>query len=236
MAPRKFGDVHEAVDATQVHEGAEVDDGRDRAGADLTGLEVLEELLALLGVGLLEVGTAGQHHVVAVLVELDDLALELPADIGREVADPAKFDEGCGQEAPQADVDDETALDDLDDGTLDDAFGFLDLLDRAPGPLVLSLLLREEEPAFLVFLVGDEGLDLLAHGDDPRRVDVLLDRELVSGDNTLGLEADIDEHLVLVDLDDGAGDEVPLVEGLDGRVDGSHELGMRDADVVGGDG
>jgi hypothetical protein len=45
-----------------------------------------------------------------------------------------------------------------------------------------------------------------------------------------------DEHLVLVDLDDGAGDEVPLVEGFDGGVNGRHELGMRDADVVGGDG
>src|SRR5205085_5873295 len=132
------GGVHQAVHAPEVDEGAEVDDGRDRAGAALTGLEVLEELLALLGVGLLEVGTAGQHHVVAVLVELDDLALELPADIGREVADPAKFDEGCGQEAPQADVDDETALDDLDDRALDDAACLLDGFDVAPGPLVLS--------------------------------------------------------------------------------------------------
>src|SRR5260370_2616101 len=111
VAPRQLGDVHQAVHAPEVDEGAEVDDGRDRAGADLTGLEVLEELLALLGVGLLEVGTAGQHHIVAVLVELDDLTLALPADIGREVAEPAKVDEGCGQGAPQADVEARAALD-----------------------------------------------------------------------------------------------------------------------------
>ena len=44
--------------------------------ADLAGLEVGEEVLALLLLGLLQPGPAGQHHVVAVLVELDDLGLE----------------------------------------------------------------------------------------------------------------------------------------------------------------
>ena len=87
----------------------------------LAGLEVVEELFALFLLGLLEPGPAGQHDVVAVLVELDDLGLELLADVGLEVADPAQLDERGGQEAAQADVDDEAALDDLDDRALDDA-------------------------------------------------------------------------------------------------------------------
>ena len=185
---------------------------------------------------LLQVGPAGQDHVVAVLVELDDLALQLAAHVRLQVTHPPQLHERGGEEAPQADVDDEAAFDDLDDGALDDAACLLDGFDVAPGPLVLGPLLGQDQPSLLVLLLEDKGLDAVAHGDDPGRVDVLLDRQLVGGDDALGLEADIDEHLVLVDLDDGAGDEIPFVEGLDGGVDGRHELGMRDADVVGGDG
>ena len=36
-------------------------------------------------------------------------------DVGLQVADPAQLDERGGQEAPQADVEDEAALDHLDD-------------------------------------------------------------------------------------------------------------------------
>jgi hypothetical protein len=76
VLPGQLGDVDEAVHAAEVDEGAEVDDRRHDALADLAGLEVGEEVLALLLLGLLEPGPAGQHHVVAVLVELDDLGLE----------------------------------------------------------------------------------------------------------------------------------------------------------------
>src|SRR5690606_9913851 len=99
----------------QVDEGAEVHDARHDALADLARLQVGEEVLALLLLGLLEPGPAGQDHVVAVLVELDDLGLDLAADVGLEIADPAQLDEAGGQEAAQADVEDQAALDDLDD-------------------------------------------------------------------------------------------------------------------------
>ena len=78
--------------------------------------ELVEELAAHLGLGLLQPGAAGQDHVVAVLVQLDDLGLELPADVRLQVADPAHLDQRRGQEAAQADVEDQAALDDLDDG------------------------------------------------------------------------------------------------------------------------
>jgi hypothetical protein len=48
---------------------------RDRALAHLARLEVGQELLALLLLGLLQPRTAGEDHVVAVAVELDDLDL-----------------------------------------------------------------------------------------------------------------------------------------------------------------
>src|SRR5690606_17715774 len=113
--------------------------------------------------------------VVAVLVELDDLGLDAPAHVGLEVADPAELDEAGGEEAPEADVEDQAALDDLDDGAGDDAVLLLDALDVAPGPLVLGPLLRQDEATLLVLLGEDEGLDLVAEADDLVGIDVVAD-------------------------------------------------------------
>ena len=140
------------------------------------------------------------------------LASSVAPDVGLQVADPAQLDERRGEEAAQADVEDEAALDDLDDRAGDDAVVFLDLLDRAPGPLVLGPLLGEDEPAFLVLLLEDEGLDLVAERDDLVRVDVVADRQLAAGDDALGLVADVEQDLVLVDLDDRALDDVAVLD------------------------
>ena len=226
VLPRQLGHVDETVHATEVHERTEVDDRGDHTGADLAGLQVREEVVALFALGLLEVRAPREHDVVAVLVELDDLALERPADERLQVAHATEVDEGCRQEAAQADVDDEAALDDLDDRTGDDALLLLDLLDRAPGALVLRALLGQDEPAVLVLLLEDERLELLAERDDLGRVDVVADREFLRGDDALGLEADVEQHLVGVDLHDGAGDEAALVELDEGGVD---RIGQGDA-------
>ena len=110
----------------------------------------------------------------------------------------------------------------------------LDLLDRAPGALVLGALLGQDQPALLVLLLEDQGLDLVADADDLGRVDVVLDRQLAGGDDALGLVPDVEQDLVPVDLDDRAGDDVPVVEVLDGLVDRGEEL-IGVADVVDGD-
>ena len=62
------------------------------------------------------------------------------------------------------------------------------------------------------------------------RVDVVADRQLPDGDHALGLEADVEEDLVLVDLDDRAVDDVAVVELDDGAGDGVFEGGA--AEVV----
>ena len=229
VLPRQLADVDQAVHAAEVDEGAEADDRRHRALADLADLEVVEELVALLLLGLLQVGPAAQHDVVAVLVELDDLGADALADVRLQVAHPAQLDERGGQEAAQADVDDEAALDDLDHRTLDDAVLFLELLDRAPRPLVLGPLLGQEQAAFLVLLLEDQGLDLLAQRDDLVRVDVVADGQLAGRDDALALVADVEQDLVLVDLDDRAVDEVAVLDLDDGAVDG---VGEGHAEVV----
>ena len=231
VLPRQLGHVDEAVHAAEVDERAEVDDRRHHAPADLAGLEVGQELVALLLLGLLQPGPPGQHHVVAVLVQLDDLGVEVAADVGLEVADPAQLDQRRRQEAAQADVEDEAALDDLDDRAGNDTVALLDRLDGPPGPLVLGPLLREDQAAFLVLLLQHQGLDALAERDDLVRVDVVADGQLAGRDDAFGLEPDVEQDLVLVHLDDGARDDVAVLELDDGAGDGVLE--GRAAEVVG---
>jgi len=209
--------VDEPVHAAEVDEGAEVDDRGHLAPTDLARLEVGEELLALLLLGLLEVEATGEHHVVAVLVELDDLGLERLTDVGLQVTHPAQLDERCREEATQADVDDETALDDLDDRTGDVAVVLLDGLDLPPCPLVLGTLLGQDQATVLVLALQHEGLDVIAEADDLGRVDVVADRQLTAGDDALGLVADVEEDLVAVDLDDRALDDLAVLDLDHGR-------------------
>src|SRR5699024_9680291 len=230
----QLGNVDQAVNAAKVDEGAEVDDGGHDALADLALLQLVQELGADLGLGLLEPRAAGQDDVVAVLVQLDDLRLELLADVRLQVADAAHLDERRRQEAAQADVQDEATLDDLDDGAGDRLVLLLEVLDGAPGALVLGALLGQDQATFLVLLGEDQGVDLVTDFDHLVGVDIVLDGQLAGGDDALRLVADVEQDLVAVNLDHGALDDVTIIEVLDGGVDGGEEV-LSGADVVDGD-
>src|SRR5215831_7744105 len=231
VLPGQLGHVHQAVHAAEVDERAEVDDRGDHALADLALLQRVQEVLAHFRLRLLQPGPAGQDHVVAVLVQLDDLRFDLPAHVRLQVANPPHLDQGGGQEPAQADVQDQAALDHLDDGPGDHAVLVLDLLDRAPGALILGALLGQDQAAFLVLLLQDQCLDVLAALDDIVRVDVVLDRQLAGRDDAFGLVADVEQDLIPVDLDDRPLDDVAVIEVLDGLVDRGEE-GLLGTDVV----
>ena len=65
------------------------------------------------------------------------------------------------------------------------------------------------------------------------RVDVVADGQLPGRDHALGLEADVEKDLVVVDLDHGAGDDVAVLELDDRPGDGVLERGA--VEVVGHD-
>src|SRR5690606_342380 len=183
---------------------------------DHARLQAAEDLLADLLALLLKHRAAREHHVVAAPVELDDLALEgLIAEL-LEVVDAPDVDERRRQEAADAEVEDEAALDDLDDRALDRLTGLGRGLDHAPGLLEARALRGEDKAPLLVLLGQDERVDALAELDFLSGVDRAPDRKLVRGDDALGLVADVDEDLVLVDAHDLAADDVALLEGLDG--------------------
>ena len=147
VRPRELGDVDQAVHAVEVDEGAEVDDVRDLALDDVAGLEPVEDLLPLLLALLLEHGAAREHDVVARAVELDHLAAQLLAEELVEVLDAADVDERRRQEAADAEVEDQAALDDLDHAAVDRLAGLGGALDVLPGELEAGALLREDQPA-----------------------------------------------------------------------------------------
>ncbi len=130
-----------------------------------------------------------------------------------------EVDEGGGQEATQADVEDQAALDNLDDLALDVLAAVELLLDAVPGALVLGTLLGEDQTTVLVLLLENQGLDGVAHADDVGGVGILADGKLADGDDALGLEADVKQDLIALDLDDGARHQIALTEIGDGAVD-----------------
>ena len=76
VAPGQLGDVHEAVDAAEVDERAEVDDRGDGTRQDHALLQLAEDLGALVLAALFEDDAAREDDVVAVAVHLDDPRLE----------------------------------------------------------------------------------------------------------------------------------------------------------------
>ncbi len=225
VAPAELGDVDQTVDAAEIDEGAEVDDRGHSTRQDHALDQLVEHVLALLLAVLLEHHAARKDDVVAIAVHLDDTRLEAITEEHVEVLHAAKVDERRRQEAAEADVDDETALDDLDDLALDVLATLELLLDVVPRTLVRGTLLGEDEPAVLVLLLENERLDLVAELHDVRRIGVLADGELARRDDALGLVADIEQDLVPLDLDHGTGHQVTVVEVGDGAVDeGVHLL------------
>ena len=162
VRPRQLGDVDQAVDPVEVDERAEVDDVGDLAFHDQPGLQAVEDLLADLLALLLEHRAAREHDVVARAVELDHLGLDLRAHVLVEVRHAADVDQRGGQEAAHPEVDDQAALDDLDDGALDRLAGLRRGFDAAPGLLEAGALLGHDQAAVLVLLGEDDRVDLLA--------------------------------------------------------------------------
>src|SRR4029450_10246690 len=119
------------------------DDVRDLALDDQARLQAVEDALAVLAALLLQDGPAREHDVVARAVELYDLALQRLAEELVEVGHAPDVDQRGGQEAAHPEVDDQAALDDLDDRALDGLAGLGRGLDLAPRLLEAGALLRE---------------------------------------------------------------------------------------------
>src|SRR5436190_697304 len=212
VRPRQFGDVNQAVHAVEVDEGAEVDDVRDLSLDNVAGVEAIEDALPLVLALLFEDGATREDDVVARAVELDHLRAELLAEKLVEILHAANVHERRRQEAADAEVENQPALDDLDDATGDGLARLRCSLDPLPRQFEARSLLGQDQAAFRVLLREDERVDLLADLNLVRGIDGAANRQLRNRDDTLRLVADVDENLVLVDTHDGAVHDLPLVD------------------------
>ena len=149
--------------------------------------------------------------------ELDDPRAQRLVAVLLEILHPPDVDQRRGQEAAHAEVEDQTALDDLDHEALDRLAALGSLLDLAPCLLEARALLGEDETPVGVLLLHDERIDLVTERDLLEGVDVPADRELGDRDDAFALVADVDEDLIAVDAYDRARDDIPLAELLERR-------------------
>ena len=210
--------MDESIDAFQIDEGAEVDDVADGALDDVADVQVVDDLLTHFLALFFQHGAAREHDVVAIAIHLDDAAADLLADVLLEVLDATDVDQRRGQEAAHAEIDDEAALDDFDDVAGDRLAALEGRFDALPCLLEAGALLAEDETPIGVFLGHDQRVDLFAEMHLVGGVNVLADAQFIDGDDALGLVADVDEDLVLVDADHVSCDDIAFGEDVDGDV------------------
>src|SRR5574337_512529 len=215
-APGQVGDVQQAVDAAQVHESAVVGDVLDHALDDGAFLEVFEQLLTLFTHGLFQHGAAGNDHVVALAVELDNLEFEFLAFVWRGVLHRTHVHQGTRQEGADAvGHDGQAALDATADEALYQGAFIERLFEVVPGSDALGFVARQAGFAVAVFQHLDGDLDVVTrlHFDFAPVV-----TELVDVDVAFGLQAGIHHHEVLIDADHFGGDDFPGAHFLAGEA------------------
>src|SRR6185437_4383327 len=207
-APGKIADVQQAVQPAHVDEHAVFGDVLDHAGDHLA-----------LGQGLDGVGAAGvllflqhrfarDHHIAALLVELDDADADLLPHEGIDVAHRADIELRAGQEGLHADVAGQPALDPVHDAPLHDGrllVGMLELVPQAqPGGLFVG-----EAQAALAALVLDDDINDVAGVHLRHAIGV---DKLAQADHAFRLLADVHHHVFAIDLEHGALEHLALVD------------------------
>ena len=160
-APAHVGDVQQAVDAAEVDERAVVGEVLHRAGQHRALAQVLQGGRALGVLLFFEDLLAADHHVAALLVQLDDADFNLLAEIAVEVAHRANLKLRAGQERLHADVDGEPALDAAHHRAHHGRLVVGGLLDGVPHAQALRLLVADEVAAFRL-LALDHHVDHVA--------------------------------------------------------------------------
>ena len=201
-APAQIGDMHEAVHAADVHEGAKVRQAANDALHHGTYFQGFPDLLLLLGFFRHQHGLAAGDDALLGLVDLDDLQRHGLAHELVDLLDIAQGKLAGGDEgADAAHVGQQAAL----DGFLADAFDELAGLflgaDVFPRLAVDDVLLGKHHVAFAVVHLDDFDFDFIAFLDiGGRKLGFLYD--------TVRLVADVDANLIVGDHFDLASDDL----------------------------
>ena len=206
--PGHVGNVQQAVDTTEVDERAVVCEVLDDPGHALAFLQRSQELFALGAVLVFEYGATGDDHVVASLIQLDDLELERLALEMRGLAQGANVYQRTGQERTDiVDVDGETALDPAVQQALDRLSVLERILEHFPAFRPPGLLAGKARRAPSIVHDFHRDLDLVANLDLELAA---LGDELAAWNDAFRLQSRMNHHHFAVDVyhrtgHDGAG-------------------------------
>ena len=151
------GDVHQAIDAAQVHEHPVRGDVLDRTLEHLTHFEALDdEALLLLELGF-DKSLVRHDHVLKLLVDLDNLEFHLLSNVFVEVTDGLHIHLRPGQERLETKhVDNQATLGAAFHRTLDDHVFVLGLVHLVPSVIDARSLVADHELTIGVFLLFNE--------------------------------------------------------------------------------
>src|SRR4029077_4266761 len=214
--PGHVGDVQQPVDAAEVDERAVIGEVLDGAAPHRAFLQVVHQRAALGGELLLDHRAARDHHVIALLIELDDLELERLAFEIRGIAHRPHVDQRAREKGGHVlDLDGEAALDAPGDDAGHD-LGFVErLLETRPGAGAPRLLARQARLPGPVLDRIECDLHLVA-GLDLHLAALVL--ELLEGDDGLGLEANVDDDDVAGDIHHEPREDHPRADALIGKT------------------
>src|SRR5205809_551841 len=200
-APAHVGDVQQAVESVEINEGAEIRDVLDRAFADVTRRHFGEQLLPALVAFLFDQFTTRKDNILTFLVYFDDLEIIGVADVTLKVPGRNDINLRGREERFHADIDKQAAFDNGFDLAGDGAPFVADGENLVPVFLELSLFLRQDDHAVLVFEFLNQDVDLIADLDG---FDVF---KFVGGNGAFAFVADVHEDFLGADFDDGAFDD-----------------------------
>ncbi len=190
--------MQQAVDAAEIDERAVVGQVLDDALDDHALLEVFQHGLALGAELGLDHGAARNHHVVAALVELDDLEFEFLAFQETRVTYRPYIHQRARQEgADVLDIDGKAALDLAADDALDDILVFVGLLQ--PAPDLVAFCLFAGQPGFTkaVLYRLQRYLDLVADLDFQFTGGVL---EFIDRYYAFRFQAGVNDHVIRLNI------------------------------------
>ncbi len=203
-APCHVGDVQQTVDAAQIHERTVIGDVLDDTFDDSAFGQGFQQFLTLFAHGGFQHSATRQHDVVTLAIELDNLEFQGLAFVWRGVLDRTQINQRTGQECTDAvGHDSQTALDLTSDGTVDQFAGLKRLLEGQPGRQTLGAVAGQDGVAVAVF----KGVD--CHGNKVTSLNfqlALIVQELFQRDQCFGLQASIDQNVVVVNTQNLGGD------------------------------
>ena len=199
-APGHIGDVDEPVYRPQINERAKIGDVLDHARAELAGLDFAQEIGAQLGPFRFQQFPPGNHHIVAIFIDLEDLKLIFLTEEIVHVSHRRSIHLRTWQESLDANIHHQTALHPPLHDTLGDA-ALVVVSDKAvPRFLKDRFFHAQQRQAVFAFVLLEHRPDFVA---DRHRRPV---RKFLLGHETFALEIDVNRHAGINLVHDDAGD------------------------------